>query len=60
MRLPEDVRIYMATKTKSSVRELEGAFTKLVAYVERDVHAGDPRHGATGAQARSTQYRDDA
>lgn len=30
--LPEDVRIYMATKTKSSVRELEGAFTKLVAY----------------------------
>ena len=32
MRLPEDVRAYMATKTKSSVRELEGAFTKLVAY----------------------------
>jgi len=32
VRLPEDVRIYMATKTKSSVRELEGAFTKLVAY----------------------------
>lgn len=32
IRLPEDVRIYIATKTKSSVRELEGAFTKLVAY----------------------------
>ena len=32
LRLPEDVRIYMATKSKSSVRELEGAFTKLVAY----------------------------
>jgi chromosomal replication initiator protein len=32
IRLPEDVRIFIATKTKSSVRELEGAFTKLVAY----------------------------
>jgi chromosomal replication initiator protein len=30
--LPEDVRIYIATKTKSNVRELEGAFIKLVAY----------------------------
>ena len=30
--LPEDVRIYIATKTKSSVRELEGAFVKLLAY----------------------------
>jgi chromosomal replication initiator protein len=30
--LPEDVRIYIATKTKSSVRELEGALVKLVAY----------------------------
>jgi chromosomal replication initiator protein len=30
--LPEDVRIFIATKTKTSVRELEGAFTKLVAY----------------------------
>jgi len=32
VRLPEDVRIFIATKTKSSVRELEGAFTKLIAY----------------------------
>ena len=32
LRLPEDVRVYLATKTKSSVRELEGAWTKLVAY----------------------------
>lgn len=32
VRLPEDVRIYIATKTKSSVRELEGAWTKLLAY----------------------------
>jgi chromosomal replication initiator protein len=30
--LPEDVRIYIATKTKSNVRELEGALIKLVAY----------------------------
>ena len=30
--LPEDVRIYIATKTKSNVRELEGALIKLIAY----------------------------
>jgi len=30
--LPEDVRNYIATKTKSNVRELEGALIKLVAY----------------------------
>ncbi|MBL8173563.1 MAG: chromosomal replication initiator protein DnaA, partial [Bryobacterales bacterium] len=32
LRLPEDVRIYIATKTKSNVRELEGALVKLMAY----------------------------
>jgi chromosomal replication initiator protein len=32
IKLPEDVRIYIATKTKSNVRELEGALVKLVAY----------------------------
>lgn len=32
VRLPEDVRIYIATKTKASVRELEGAWVKLLAY----------------------------
>ncbi|HLH41196.1 MAG TPA: chromosomal replication initiator protein DnaA [Bryobacteraceae bacterium] len=32
--LPEDVRNYIATKTKSNVRELEGALLKLVAYSE--------------------------
>jgi chromosomal replication initiator protein len=31
VRLPEDVRIYIATKTKSNVRELQGALVKLVA-----------------------------
>ena len=30
--LPEDVRIYIATKTTSNVRELEGALVKLMAY----------------------------
>ena len=29
--LPQDVRIFIATKTKSNVRELEGALTRLVA-----------------------------
>src|SRR5271155_2839291 len=31
-KLPEEVRIYIATKTKSNVRELEGALVKLVAF----------------------------
>ena len=30
--LPEDVRVYISTKTKSNVRELEGALVKLIAY----------------------------
>ncbi len=30
-RLPQDVRIFIATKTKSNVRELEGALTRLIA-----------------------------
>jgi chromosomal replication initiator protein len=30
--LPEEVRIFIATKTKSNVRELEGALLKLLAY----------------------------
>ncbi len=32
IRLPEEVRIFIATKTKSNVRELEGSLVKLVAY----------------------------
>lgn len=32
MELPEDVRILLATRIRSSVRELEGALTKLLAY----------------------------
>lgn len=32
IRLPDEVRSFMASKTKSNVRELEGALIKLVAY----------------------------
>ena len=32
LQLPEDVRTFIATKTKSNVRELEGALVKLIAY----------------------------
>jgi chromosomal replication initiator protein len=32
MTLPDDVRAFMASKTKSNVRELEGALIKLIAY----------------------------
>jgi chromosomal replication initiator protein len=32
VRLPDDVRIFIASKTKSNVRELEGTLVKLIAY----------------------------
>ena len=32
VKLPDDVRIFMASKTKHNVRELEGALVKLIAY----------------------------
>jgi chromosomal replication initiator protein len=32
VKLPDDVRTFMASKTKSNVRELEGALVKLLAY----------------------------
>jgi len=32
IKLPEEVRIFLATKTKSNVLELEGALVKLLAY----------------------------
>jgi chromosomal replication initiator protein len=32
IKLPEDVRIFIATRTKSNVRELEGSLIKLIAY----------------------------
>ena len=48
--LPEDVRTFMATKTKSNVRELEGALVKLVAYSSL-TGAPSPADGPAGAQA---------
>ena len=32
--LPEDVRVFIATKTRSNVRELEGALNRVVAYAK--------------------------
>src|SRR5436189_6187167 len=32
IQLPDEVRTFMASRTKSSVRELEGALVKLIAY----------------------------
>jgi chromosomal replication initiator protein len=32
VKLPEDVRTFMATKSRSNIRELEGALVKLIAY----------------------------
>ena len=34
VKLPSDVRVFIATRTKSNVRELEGALIKLIAYAE--------------------------
>jgi chromosomal replication initiator protein len=41
VKLPDDVRTFMASKTKSNVRELEGALVKLLAYSEL---TGTPIH----------------
>ena len=46
IRLPDDVRIFIATKTKSNVRELEGALVKLIAYSSVTEHAHQPGDGA--------------
>src|SRR5437660_12789513 len=32
VKLPEEVRTFMATKSRSNIRELEGALVKLIAY----------------------------
>lgn len=61
LHLPEDVRIYIATKTKSNVRELEGALVKLLAYSSvtgADVSLGMAqqvlRHLSAGSEKRIT------
>jgi chromosomal replication initiator protein len=40
--LPEDVRNYIATKTKSNVRELEGALVKLIKLIAYSSVTGSP------------------
>ena len=51
IRLPEDVRIFIATKTKSNVRELEGALMKLIAYSSVTGSPDHAVHGAAGFEA---------
>ena len=51
VQLPEDVRTFMATKTKSNVRELEGALVKLIAYSSLTGSPINLHHGAAGAAA---------
>jgi chromosomal replication initiator protein len=46
--LPEDVRSFIATKTKGNVRELEGALVKLIAYTSL---TGSPVNLAMAQQA---------
>ena len=53
--LPEDVRIFIATKTKSNVRELEGALVKLMAYSSVTRRADHPADGAASAEADSAE-----
>lgn len=48
MALPEDVRSFIATKTKGNVRELEGALVKLIAYTSL---TGSPVNLAMAQQA---------
>jgi chromosomal replication initiator protein len=57
--LPEDVRVFIATKTRSNVRELEGALVKLVAYssvtgepITLDMARQVLRHLAAGSERK--------
>jgi chromosomal replication initiator protein len=61
IKLPEDVRIYIATKTKANVRELEGALIKLSAFasvtgspITLDMAKQVLRHLSTGSEKRVT------
>ena len=49
--LPDDVRTFMASKTKSNVRELEGALVKLIAYSSLTGTPITPADGAAGPEA---------
>ena len=61
IKLPQDVRIFLATKTKSNVRELEGALTRLIAVssvtgqpITHAMATQTLRHLAAGAEKRIT------
>ena len=51
VKLPDEVRTFMASKTKSNVRELEGALVKLIAYSSLTGTADQPPDGPAGPQA---------
>jgi chromosomal replication initiator protein len=59
--VPEDVRVFIATKTRSNVRELEGSLIKLMAYssvtgepISLDMARQVLRHLAAGADRKIT------
>jgi chromosomal replication initiator protein len=59
--LPQDVRIFIATKTKSNVRELEGALTRLIAVasvtsqpISMAMAQQTLKHLSTGAERKIT------
>jgi len=57
VKLPDDVRSFMAAKTKSNVRELEGALIKLIAYSSLTGTSMSFADGAAGAEAPGTCAR---
>ena len=57
--LPEDVRIFIATKTKSNVRELEGALVKLVAYSSVTGSSYNAADGSAGSEAYRRRLRNE-
>jgi chromosomal replication initiator protein len=59
--VPEDVRVFIATKTRSNVRELEGSLLRLLAYssvtgepITLDMARQTLRHLGTGSERRVT------
>jgi chromosomal replication initiator protein len=61
LQVPEDVRVFIATKTRSNVRELEGSLLRLLAYssvtgepITLDMARQTLRHLGTGSERRVT------
>ena len=55
IKLPREVCTYIAQKTKSNVRELEGALVKLIAYSSLTETADYHRDGAAGAEGSAAK-----